>query len=150
VEILGMQVWPSMHWQGWFGTYGRCGIDPPTERGRALCNLAGSMSTWAVSILAIIVLSWKPWHGWKRAALLSVGIWWVDLLTYTLPTWGIPRSILWGGHYSEPYYAAKDLGVPGPLFQAFVLISSVVLAYFWLRRVRTYSAVWRLGNRSQP
>jgi hypothetical protein len=52
----------------------------------------------------------------------------VDLFTYTLPTWGLRRSIFWGGTYSEPYEAAVALGVPGWVCRLFVIASAGLLA----------------------
>lgn len=90
-------------------------------------RLGGSMSTWAVSLIAIVVLWCKPWRRWPRTVLIYLGIWWIDLLTYTWTTWGLQRSILWGGTYSEPYVAATSLGIPGWLYQVFVLLSCALL-----------------------
>jgi hypothetical protein len=52
---------------------------------------------------------------------------WLDLLLYTLPSLGIPRYFFWGHLYSEPFEAAVTLGVPGPVFQGFVMVTSAFL-----------------------
>ena len=129
VEILGVQLWPGLKWLGWQGHYG--GIDFIglfSARGRDLMGLAGSMSTWCVAVVAVVLLWIKKWQSWRRTCLAALSIWWVDLFTYTLPSWGFRRSILWGRVYSEPYEAAVALGIPGPLFQTFVVGSSLILA----------------------
>lgn len=129
VEIIGLQVYPEFAWIGWHGQYGSCSVHGISSLTRdALMGLGGSMSTWAVSLIAIVTLWCKPWSGWPRTVLIYLGIWWIDLLTYTLPTWGLRRSLLWGGTYSEPYVAATSLGVPGWLYQVFVLLSCAALA----------------------
>lgn len=132
VEALGFQWWPQVNPVGFSRGYGACnvsGLDTVTRD--AVCNLAGSLSTWVVSLAALVALWAGRWSGWKRTLLLLLGLWWVDLLTYTLPTWGVRRSVLWGAMYSEPYVAATDLGIPGPLFQAFVLATCIPMAFAW-------------------
>lgn len=128
VEVLGFDLYPAVRWDGWDGNYGSCDVDGvETETGRHLVSLGGSMSTWLVSVVAVVLLWLRRWRPWPRAVFVLVGIWWIDLLTYTFPVWGLRRSVLWGGRYAEPYEAAVALGVPGGLFQAFVVITCVAL-----------------------
>lgn len=133
VDILFLQVWPRVRIHPWEGRYGQCSVEGiPSQTGELLMELGGSMSTCIASIVALVLLRVRHWSSpWVRAPLLAVGLWWIDLLTYTLPTWGIRRSILWGDRYAEPYEAAVALGVPGRLFQAGVVILSVTLAIHW-------------------
>jgi hypothetical protein len=125
-------------------------------------ELGGSASTWLVSVAAIGLLWLRRWRrpgrvhrpgrGWPRVILILLGLWWIDLFTYTLPTWGLRRSILWGGTKSEPYEAAIALGVPGWLFQAFVVVSSIALATAWvvgIVRDRSKSALQISNNSSK-
>lgn len=129
VMVLGVDLWPDFRWFGWDGRYGLCHVDGiPTFTGILICSLAGSMSTWCVAVVATILLWVRRWPRRWRIMLIYLSIWWIDLCTYTLPTWGLRRSILWGGTYSEPYEAAVYLGIPGPMFQAFVFGSSLLLA----------------------
>ena len=114
-----------------------------TATGDQLMRLGGSMSTWIVSVVAVTLLWLRRWRPWSRAVLLLLGIWWIDLFTYTLPVWGLRRSVLWGGQYAEPFEAAVALGVPGWLFQAFVVgscIALVVALCFGMRRSRPTKA----------
>lgn len=132
-DVLFVQVWPSLRLHGWTEQYGHCEVaGVPTRTGELLMELGGSMSTLAASVAALVLLRVRRWGPVGRAALLAVGVWWVDLLTYTLPTWGIRRSILWGGLYAEPYEAAVGLGMSGWLFQTLVLVGSGVLAGCWV------------------
>ena len=127
-EVLGVQVWPGLGWRGWPQVYGTCQVeDVPTAVGDQLTLLAGSMSTWLVAVGATTLLWMRHWHGFSRAMMICLSLWWIDLLTYTLPSWGLRRSILRGRVYSEPYQAATALGIPGPAFQGFVVLSSAVL-----------------------
>lgn len=129
VEVLTVQWYPRVEFVGWDGAYGRCRVEGiQTGRGRRLMSLGGSMSTWLVSVGAVCLLWARRWRGRPRVVLAFLGLWWIDLLTYTLPSWGLRRSILWGRVYSEPYEAAVALGVPGPVFQALVVTSSLALA----------------------
>jgi len=79
----------------------------------------------------------RQWAQWVQVVLLSLSLWWVDLLTYTLPSFGLRRYVLFGRRFREPYDAAVALGIPGPLFQAFVIITCAGVAWFsvrfWLR-----------------
>lgn len=88
VDILGVQVWPRLRWTGWPTAYGHClvrGI--PTSTGRLVMQLGGSLSTWLISAGAVTLLWARRWRGWRRVVLVCLGIWWVDLFTYTLPSW---------------------------------------------------------------
>lgn len=130
IQILGLDIWPSLIWRGFDGAYGYCDVqDVPTETGRQVVHLAGSMSTWIVSLIALLLLRWRPWKPAARFALICLSLWWIDLFTYTLPTWGLRRSVFWGGTISEPYEAAVALGMPGFIFQALVVIATALMVY---------------------
>jgi hypothetical protein len=129
VKIFAVELWPEVRWTGFETAYGQCQVDDiHTSSGEAVHSLAGSISTWCVGVAATILLWVRRWGRPWRIILIYLSIWWIDLLTYTLPTWGLRRSILWGGRYSEPYEAAVNLGIPGLVFQVFVIGTSVVLA----------------------
>lgn len=140
VEVLGFQGYPALKPVGWKGYYGFCetaGLDQPWKRN--LMGLAGSLSTWMVSLVSIAWLGLFHLSPRWRAALFWTSLWWIDIFTYTLPTWGLRRSILWGGRVAEPYDAAVALGVPGLLFQLFVVsypIFALLVAIRALRRHR--------------
>lgn len=160
VEILGLDIWPRLQWKGWQGHYGYCDVRGiSTRAGEAAMALAGSLSTWVVSIIAIALLYWRRWSREARAVLLCLGLWWMDMLTYTLPSWGLPRSVLWGQReFSEPYEAAVALGLPGRYFQIAVILSSVLLLLAWIgivtrmsRRLPARPSSAAVGNKSpQP
>ena len=127
VVILGLQVYPSLEFVDWpiVSGYGHINHDGVGTGPRLhLVNMAGSLSTWLVAVLANLVL-WtrRRWYGWPRAVLIVLSLYWIDLFTYTLPTWGLKRSILWGPVYSEPYQAAVGLGINGNAFRVFVLLT---------------------------
>ena len=138
VEILAFRMWPEVQFLGWSGRYGACevvGISSPT--GEALMSLAGAMSTLIVALIATVFMWVCRWGPVARPILITLSLWWIDLFTYTLPSWGLPRSILWGQRTdSEPYEAAKTLGIPGPAFQAFVIIACALLLLVLLARIR--------------
>ncbi len=129
VEILGLDIWPRLAWRGWQGHYGECHVDGITDpRGQAWMALGGALSTWLVSVTATGLLLARRWKRPTRWVLACFSLWWIDLLTYTLPSWGLPRSILWGQRtFSEPYEAARALGLPGPAFQFLAVSASVAL-----------------------
>lgn len=129
VEILGFQVWPAVEWSGWSGQYGACAVYGLEGTGREhIMALGGATSTWLVSVIAVGMLFVRDWPRRTRAVLICLSLWWIDMFTYTLPSWGLPRSILWGQRtISEPYEAAKELGMPGWMFQASAVASSAML-----------------------
>jgi hypothetical protein len=129
VEVLGFELYPRLCWIGWQGHYGCCGVeDLPSAKAEHVVWLAGSMSTWLVSVAATIVLYVRRWRGLWRAVVVCASLWWIDLATYMLPVFGFRRSLIWGGYFSEPYEAAVGLGIPGPVFLTFALGSSAALA----------------------
>lgn len=137
-DILFVQVLPRVELHGWRGYYGACEVENiPSVRGQHLMLLGGSLSTLLAATGALALLwMWRPRRGFARAALLAIGIWWVDLLTYTLPTWGLRRSIFWGGRVAEPCDAAVALGMPRHLFQACVILISLTAAGVWIHCAR--------------
>jgi hypothetical protein len=137
VEVLGLRLWPEPGLVGWPAAYGYCGVEDLTPGWReAVMGLGGSVSTLLASLVALAALRIRRWSVWPRVILLAIGLWWVDLLTYTLPVWGLRRSIFWGGRISEPYEAAVMLGVPGGLWQVFVVVAcgSCAIAWVWAMR----------------
>ncbi len=141
-QLFGWQFVPDFRWIGTRQGLGECdhaGITPGTCI--HLTNLAGSMSTFVVGAAAACALwRYRP-RGLRRAALVCLTLWSTDLLTFTLPSFGVRRYIWSGTRYSEPYKAALGLGIPGPLFQAFVLIAFaavvIVVACAIIRRPNT-------------
>ena len=123
-QLFGFELFPNFAWVGIREGLGVC--DHTGIAGRwcmHVTDLAGSMSTFVVATLAAYLLwRFRP-RGLKFTALLAVTLWATDLLTFTLPSFGLRRYIWSGTRYSEPYQAAVSLGIPGPLFQAFVLVA---------------------------
>lgn len=119
VEILAFRVWPRLEYIGWSGRYGECDVvDIPTPTGEAILSLGGAVSTFGVAVIATALLWYRRWGGFWRPIVITLSFWWLDLMTYLLPSWGLPRSIFWGQRtFSEPFEAAVSLGVSGPLFQ---------------------------------
>lgn len=129
VHILGFDWWPDLKWIGWQGVYGMCdadGVAGPLRQ--AWMILGGSLSTWFVAAIATALLNVRHWGPRPRLLLACLSLWWIDLLTYTLPSWGIKRSIFWGqNHFAEPLVGAVALGVPAWLFQTLAIASSAAM-----------------------
>ena len=137
VELFGLLVYPTVHWQGWTGYYGRCWVEGiPTPRGSAWMMLGGSLSTWIVALFATAALWLRRWTGRARRLLAWLSIWWLDILGYTLPVWGLRHSIFWGGRTAEPYEAAIDLGLSSRNYQLLVVASSAAMAVLLILRLR--------------
>ena len=129
LQVLGVQLWPELTWTGigqGFTNLGECELrDIPTPTGQRLSDLAGSLSTWCVGLAACVILWLYQWRGLRRALLVCLTFWCTDLLSFTLPSLGLRRGIVFGTSFSEPYEAATALGIPGGLFQAFAIGTSL-------------------------
>jgi len=127
-QLFGWQLFPKIKWTGISEGLGFCdhaGI--VSQWGVHLTDLAGSMSTFVVAAIAAYLLwRYRP-RGLIFTGLVCLSVWALDLLTFTLPSFGLRRYIWSGTRYSEPYMAAIALGIPGPLFQAFVLAGCSVI-----------------------
>lgn len=137
-QLFGLQFVPDFRWTGTRGGLGICDHSGIRSQWCAhLTDIAGSMSTFVVAAVAAYVL-WKcrP-RGLKFTALICLAAWCTDLLTFTLPSFGVRRYIWSGTRYSEPYKAAVALGIPGALFQALVLVGA--FAVFLLAGI----SIWR-------
>ena len=117
LDLLGVRFLPEF---GWSGMPGRISIENiATPTGHELAVLAGPLSTWCVSLLAVALLWVRHWRGLVRVILVCLSLWWYDMLGETLTAFGIPKCIFF---YSRPpvhYDAAVRLGIPGPLFHVF-------------------------------
>lgn len=152
--VLGVQIYPDLGWEGTGGMFGFCSVvDLEHAWKYALMLLGGSMSTWCVSVTAVCLLWWRHWPRRVHFLLVWASLWWVDLLTYTLPSFGLRRYVILGKRWDEPYRAATALGVPGPVFQAFVCGSCAILALalvLHLRRSRAESISSDNLNTNKP
>ena len=141
LQILGMQLWPEVTWTGigrGFTNLGECDLrNIPTLTGQRLSDLAGSLSTWFVGLVACLLLWLYQWRGWRRALLVCLTLWCTDLLSFTLPSLGLRRGIVFGTTYSEPFEAATALGIPGWLFQVFAIGGSLVILSAMVTRLLT-------------
>ncbi len=138
LEVMGFQLYPDFCWVGPTPYFGRCldsGVNSEIQRAWVL--LCGSLSTWIAGVVGVILLYTFRWRGWSRILMIALGTWWLDLLLYTLPSLGIPRYFFWGHYHSEPYKAAVALGVPGPVFQGLVVLTSFILAAALAGRIWT-------------
>ena len=134
LEMFGLRLYPKIEWTGWTGRYGECGFaGNVSEAGHCWIALGGALSTWLTSVAAMGVLVWNK-RARRSSILAATGLWWFDMFTYTLPSWGLHRSIFWGQRdHSEPYEGAIGLGMPGWLFQGLVILTSAVLVVLWAR-----------------
>ncbi len=133
LNVLWLDLIPSLRWNplpGYFGYMRYEGDLTPIQHG--IVGLAGSLSTVFVAVAAQIIL-WltRPRRGVVRLAVLTGCFFWLDVLTHTLPTLGIPAYLFFGVAETTPraeaYLAAVALGMPGELFQALTLSLSVGL-----------------------
>lgn len=132
LEVLGVTLWPTLHVSPMDGYWGRIwwrGRLSPTQR--AWVAIGGNLATMSVSFCALLLCAVlgervRRFHIRVRTVLLVLGLFFLDTLTHTLPTFGLPMYLLFGRRdpetVSEAYLAATTLGCPGPLFQWAVVI----------------------------
>lgn len=132
LDLLGVRFLPEFGWSGIPGSIHIENIATPT--GHELAVLSGPLSTWCVSVLAIVLLWVRRWKGLVRVILVCLSLWWYDILTETLSIWALPKGIWFHKgafvFYSRPpvhYESAVRLGVPGSLFIIFSIGTSVCL-----------------------
>ena len=132
LNVLGLDLLPSLRWNpmpGYYGFMDYSGDLSPSARD--LVDLAGSLATLGVAVAAQLSL-WltRPQRGIIRWVNLTLCFFWLDVLTHTLPTLGIPSYLFFGARTTtqsaEAYLAAGSLGMPGWLFQALAVGLSIV------------------------
>lgn len=148
VSLIGFQVWPNLRAVGAQGVFGTCDVEGiRAGHCEQTWLLAGSLSTFAVSVCATLLLSIRRWTYPVGFILAGLSLWWIDLLTYTLPSFGLRRYVLFGRRHAEPYDAAVALGFPGWAFQFLTVAGCVVLLVAFVRIApRAFSGPRRAGS----
>ena len=131
----GVELWPDFGaaYDGNFAYFGLAryltGLHwTDTERGWT--TLMGSGSTFIVSVLALsALLTLKPRNRWRRYVLVSLALWYLDLLTYTvLPQLNLRHWIILGGRSAEPVIGAGRLGIGRAPFTIVVVVGCTVMS----------------------
>lgn len=131
LDLFGVQIWPEFGKPGlpgrmdWVGAPGS----------RDFVGVAGVLSTWCVSVLAVVLLWVKRWKRLMYVILVCLSLWCYDILTETLSIWGFPRAVWFrNGHFylyrgigAGHYESAVRLGIPSSLFIIFGIGTSVCL-----------------------
>jgi hypothetical protein len=125
LDLFGVKLFPEF---GWSGIPASIGIeDTATPAGHEISIVAGPLSTWCVSVLAVLLLWVRRWKGLVKVILVCLGLWWYDILGETLTAWKIPKGIFFYSRPAVHYEAAVRLGIPGPFFHVFSIGTSVCL-----------------------
>ena len=137
LDLFGVRLLPKF---GWSGVLGGCHVeDIPTPMGWEVAVLAGPISTWCVSVLAVLLLWVRRWKGLVKVILVCLSLWWYDILGETLTAFKIPKGIFFYSRPAGHYEAAVWLGIPGPLFHIFSIGTSVcLLAGLMMYLIRDY------------
>lgn len=122
INVLGVQVYPSLDWEfrsGYFGWVHWNGS--LTSQQTAFVALSDGLSTWIVSIIALpLFLRTRQWST-KRIILLALSLYYLDIFVHTLPSLGIPLHLALGNRdpatLNDGYQAAQTLGIPGSVYQ---------------------------------
>jgi hypothetical protein len=149
--ILGFKLYPRLLWRPLPGYYGYVSPEdtlPAVQQ--QIFLLCGSLATLAAALSAQIILwATRPCRGMVRLALLTICFFWLDILTHTLPTMGIPAYLFFGGYTvsqaNEAYLAAVTLGMPATVFQASVVGVSLLLLVLTMFRWYRLAQIDRLG-----
>lgn len=133
VNVLGLDLIPTLAWNPLSGYFGYMRYDSVlTPLQDEIVRLCGSLTTLWIALAAQCAL----WLGHRpkrfvRLALLTLCFYWLDILTYTLPTLGIPAYLFFGTHIvtekAEAYLAAVEMGMSSWLFQVITLSLSIAL-----------------------
>ena len=125
INLFGFRIFPNF---GFSGIPGGLGIDNiPTQKFHDIVVIMGPISTWLVSLLAVITLWIRQPTGLLRVILVCLSLWCYDLLGETFTAWGIPKYLFFHSRPPVHYEAAVSLGIPGPLFHVFSIGTSVCL-----------------------
>jgi hypothetical protein len=150
LNVLGLELVPRLGWHPLADHYGLMSFRGAlTPHQRDVMRLWGSLATLGAALAAQAIL-WltRPHRGAVRLCVLTLCFFWLDILTHTLPTLGIPAYLLFGTRTvtssAEAYLAAVALGMPGRLFQALAVGVSVALLAATLIRWRLLRCADRL------
>ena len=143
LDLFNVQIWPEFGKPGlpgkmvWVGAPGS----------RDFVGIAGVLSTWCVSVLAVVLLWVRRWKGLRKVILVCLSLWCYDILTETLSIWGFPRAVwfhnwrpyLYYGLGTAHYKSALNLGIPGSLFIIFGIGTTVcIIAGLLIRLIMDY------------
>lgn len=148
IHLFCLKVFPDFEWSG---IPGGLGIDDiPTGELLDIVIIMGPVSTWLVSLLAVITLWIRQPTGLPRIILVCLSLWCYDLLGETLMVWGIPKYLFFSLRPPLHHYeAAIRLGVPSSLFIVFSIGTSVcILAGLVLRLIYDHK-LQKQQNRKQ-
>ena len=125
IHLFCFKVFPNIEWSG---IPGGVGIDNLTE-GKLLdiVIIMGPISTWIISLLAVIVLWVRQPVGLLRVLLVCLSLWCYGFLGETLLVWGIPKYLLFHSDSPHHYEAAVRLGIQDPLFHIFSIGTSICI-----------------------
>jgi len=147
VNVLGVEIVPHVAWRPRSGSYGWVHqTGALTPRQIALVQIAGSGTTWLVSLLA--ALSYRLRRRLRgpllRSARLALACLWADVVIHTLPVASVP--IEWwlglrrGVHpFGELHAGAVALGMPTVVVLALVFATPLLVAGLisWGKRSRS-------------
>ncbi len=130
LDLFGVQIWPEFGKPGLPGRMDWVGAPGSRDIG----NIAGPLSTWCVSVLAVILLWVKRWKRLMYVIFVCLSLWCYDIFTETLSIWGFPRAVWFNnGHFylyrgtANHYKSALRLGIPSSLFIIFGIGTTVCL-----------------------
>ncbi|MFH1613883.1 MAG: hypothetical protein ABIG61_02205 [Planctomycetota bacterium] len=130
LDLFNVQIWPEFGKPGLPGRMDYVGA----PGSRDIVNIAAPLSTWCVSVLAVILLWVRRWKGFMYVVLVCLSLWCYDIFTETLSIWGFPRAVWfhnWHPYFyrgeADHYKSAVNLGISSSLFIIFGIGTTVCL-----------------------
>jgi hypothetical protein len=142
-NVLGIQWFPALAWRpqlgflGWVAWFGS--LSPAENR---LVLVAGSLTTLLLAVAAAYSLHRFRPQGLARWTAIMFSLYWLDGVVHLLPIFGVraplttPRTMR---SFAEAYFAVTELGLPGPLYIAFVALMAGLCCTLLVRSLRLSS-----------
>lgn len=140
-NVLGIQWYPKLEWMPQFGFGGYVyWFAPVNLTNHRLIMMAGSNFTLLLAICAVAALNVRRVRGVWRTALAVVSLYFLDGVIHALPATGI-LPLAWSSRFtrsfSEAYFAAVGLGIPGPVYLGALLALGILILILLGRALRT-------------
>lgn len=139
-NVLGMQWYPHPEWMPQLGFGGYVSwLAPLNSTNHRFILMAGSNFTMLLSITAVMILSTVRVRGLCRTALAVISLYSFDSVLHALPAVGVVPpgwSARFTVSFSEAYFAAVGLGMPGPVYLGAVIFLSILACVLLGRALR--------------
>lgn len=144
-NVLGIQWYPRLEWMPQFGFGGYVYWFAPVNgdefyrTNHRLIMMAGSNFTLLLAICAVSALNVRRVRGVWRTALAVISLYFLDGVIHALPA-AVNLPLAWSSRFtrsfSEAYFAAVGLGIPGPVYVGALLALGILILIMLTRALR--------------